>query len=60
MKIGSRLAILVFAAVAIGHLLRIILAIPLSIGNWTAPMWVNVLGVLVPGLIAVQLWNESQ
>lgn len=60
MKIGSKLAIVVFAAVAALHLLRIVFAIPLSVGTWTAPMWANVLGVLVPGLIAVQLWKESQ
>jgi len=60
MKIGTRLAILLFSLVAIGHLLRVVFAIPLTVGNWSAPIWASLLGIIVPGLIAVTLWKESQ
>jgi len=58
MKTGTKLAIAVFSIVAIAHLLRLVYAVDVSIGSWNAPMWVSVLGVLVPGVIAILLWRD--
>lgn len=58
MKTGTKLAIAVFGIVAIAHLLRLVYAVDVSIGSWNAPMWVSVLGVLVPGVIAILLWRD--
>ena len=60
MKIGSKIAIIFFGIVAIGHLLRMVFAVNLTFGDWNAPMWVSVLGVIGPGIIAVLLWRESK
>jgi hypothetical protein len=60
MKTGSKLAIAVFSIVAVAHLLRLVYAVDLSIGSWNAPMWVSVLGVIGPGVIAILLWRESK
>jgi hypothetical protein len=60
MKIGSKLAIIVFSIVAVAHLMRLLLDINLTIGNWIAPLWVSGLGVVGPGLIAWLLWRESK
>ncbi len=60
MKTGSRLAIIIFSLVAITHLLRLVFGIPIVIGEWNVPQWVSILGVLVPGLVAWLLWQESK
>ena len=60
MKTGTKLAIAVFSIVAIAHLLRIVYAVNVSIGTWNAPMWVSVLGVIVPSAIAWMLFRESK
>jgi hypothetical protein len=60
MKIGSKLAIIVFCTVAIAHLLRVVFSVSLTIGTWNAPLWVSVLGFIGPGSIALLLWRESR
>lgn len=60
MKIGSKIAIIVFSIVAIAHLLRVIFGTSLIIGTWSAPMWTSILGVIGPGAIAWMLWRESR
>lgn len=59
MKTGSRLAFLVFIVVAIAHLLRLVFGVDVLIGTWPAPLWLSVLGVAIPGLIAWMLWREA-
>ncbi len=58
MKAGSVLAILVFIIVAIAHLVRLSDGIVVTVGDWTVPQWVSIVGVLVPGTIAFMLWKE--
>lgn len=60
MKTGTTLAIAVFTVVAIAHLLRLVYAIDVSIGDWNAPMWVSVPGFIGPAAIAALLWRESK
>lgn len=60
MKLGSKLAIILFIVVAIAHLLRIVYSADLILGSWNAPMWVSVLGAVGPGVIAYLLWKESK
>ena len=59
MKIGSKLAILVFTIIAIAHLLRLITGIDVTVGEWSLPQWVSVLGFLGPAIIAGLLWKEN-
>ncbi|MDX1460616.1 MAG: hypothetical protein R3348_06115 [Xanthomonadales bacterium] len=60
MKTGSKLAIFLFTLVAVAHAWRVVAAIPVLVGTWQVPMWVSLLGILVPGLVALQLWKESR
>lgn len=60
MKTGSKLAILLFTLVAIAHLLRLLGGIDVTVGDWSVPQWVSVLGVIVPVAISGLLWNESK
>ncbi len=60
MKIGSKLAIIVFSIVATLHLLRMVFGVSLTIDSWLVPQWVSVLGVVGPGVIAWLLLKESK
>ena len=59
MKPASRSAIVVFALVATAHLLRLVCHTEVSIGGAVIPMWASVLGLIVPGALAVALWREG-
>ncbi len=43
---------LVFAIVAIVHLLRIINQLPVVVGTWDIPMAVSVIGFIVAGILS--------
>jgi len=60
MKPASLMAALVFALVAAAHLLRLISQVEVMVGGATIPMWVSVVGLIVPGALAVALWREAQ
>ena len=42
-----------FALVAVLHLVRVLVGWDLVIDGWLVPMWASLLGVLVPGFLAV-------
>src|ERR1700730_6980826 len=42
-------ASVIFALVALLHLLRIYMGWPIVIGSWTAPMWVSWIGLVAGG-----------
>jgi hypothetical protein len=48
-KTFNVLASVIFAVVALLHLLRIYMGWPIVIGSWTAPMWVSWIGLIVAG-----------
>jgi len=39
----------IFAVVALLHLLRIYMGWPIVIGSWTVPMWLSWIGLVVAG-----------
>jgi hypothetical protein len=53
-KTFSIVAGVIFAIVALVHLLRILLGWPVVIGDWTIPrpIWVNWIGVVVTGVLS--------
>lgn len=60
MKTGTRLAIILLALVAFAHLLRVVFSVPVVAGDWVVPIWLSLLGILVPGLVAILLWKENK
>jgi hypothetical protein len=42
----------IFAAVALFHLMRIYMDWPVMIGGWSVPMWVSWIGLIVAGSLA--------
>jgi hypothetical protein len=58
MKPFSVLAAIFFILVALLHLLRLLLGVPILVGSLAVPVWASVPAVLVPGLLAFGLWRE--
>lgn len=54
------LAVLVFAIVALVHLLRLAFGWEATIAGAAVPLWASVLGVVVAGGLAAGLWWESR
>ena len=54
------LAVLVFAIVALVHLLRLVYGWEATINGTAVPMWASVLALVVSGGLAVMLWQESR
>jgi len=43
----------VFFVVATAHLTRLIVRWDIAIAGWTAPQWVSVPGLIIPGVLSV-------
>ena len=59
MKTGTLLAIVLLTLVALAHLLRLIMSIEVVIENWQVPIWISMVGVIVPAALALLLFRES-
>jgi hypothetical protein len=44
---------IIFAVVALLHLLRIYMDWPVVIGDWSVPMWVSWIALVVAGILAI-------
>ncbi len=60
MKPFTTIGAVVFALVAIAHLLRLIFNWVVTIDGITVPYWVSILGLLIPAILAVMLFREAQ
>ena len=56
----TMLAVLVFALVALVHLLRLVYGWEATINGAAVPMWASILALVVSGGLAVMLWQESR
>lgn len=60
MKPFTTFASAVFALVALVHLLRLIIGFDLVIGGWAVPMWISVVGIIIPSVLSFGLWREAK
>lgn len=60
MKPAAILSTILLGVVALAHLLRLVLRIEVIAAGNEIPMWVSVIGFLVPATLAVALWRESR
>ncbi len=56
----TMLAVVVFALVALVHLLRLVYGWEATINGAAVPMWGSVLGLVIAAGLAVMLWRESR
>ena len=60
MRPFTTLGALIFALVALLHLLRLLLGWKVTVDGIDVPMWVSVLGMLIAGVLAMMLWREAR
>lgn len=60
MKPVLLLATVFIALIAIGHLLRLVLHVEVTVGGLIVPMWMSLVACLFSGGLAVMLWMENQ
>jgi hypothetical protein len=56
----TMIAVVVFALVALVHLLRLAFGWEATINGAAVPMWASGLGLVIAGGLAVMLWQESR
>jgi hypothetical protein len=56
----NMLAVLIFAIVALVHVLRLVFGWEVTINGLAVPPWASVLGIVVAAGLAVMLWRESR
>jgi len=56
----TKLAILLFAIVALAHLYRLVRPFEVVVAGTTIPEWVSIVGAIVGGGLALMLWRESK
>ncbi|MCA0154453.1 hypothetical protein [Winogradskyella vincentii] len=60
MKPYTKIVAVLLAVVALLHLLRVVLNLELSVDNAEIPIWVSVLGFIIPAVLSYGLVKESQ
>jgi hypothetical protein len=60
MKPVITITIILLTTVAAAHALRLVFGVEMTVGATDIPMWVSVVGAVVPGALAVLLWRESR
>jgi hypothetical protein len=58
MKPFTKIASILLALVGLLHLARIILNMQVIVGSFEIPMWVSIVGFIVPSLLSIGLWRE--
>ena len=60
MKPVCTIAVVVFALVAVVHLMRIIQGLEVIVNGITIPLWVSVVGAIIAGGLAILIWREAR
>ena len=56
----AKIAALFLAVVCIAHILRAVMALPVTVGTHEIPSWMSLPGALFTGALAVLLFMESR
>ena len=59
MKLFTKIASAVFAVIALLHFLRLFLHFEISVLGYEVPLWVNIVGTIVAGILSWGLYRES-
>lgn len=59
-KPGTLVAMIFFALIAIGHLLRYFYEVPIQAGDLTIPAWWSLPGCLIAAALSWLIWREHR
>lgn len=57
-KVVYKVAGVVLGLAALVHFVRVIMNLPLKLGNWEAPIWLSALAVIVAGYLSFHLLKK--
>jgi hypothetical protein len=60
MKPFTRIAAVLFALIALIHLLRLFVGVEVVVHGVMVPQWVSIPGFIIAAGLAVMLWREAQ
>ncbi len=55
----SKLAAVLLGVICILHAVRVVKALPVTVGQTAIPVWMSVAGALFAGVLAVMVWREA-
>ena len=55
---ATRITVILLVLIAVAHVARLALGVQATVGSAVVPMWVSIVGVLVPAGLAVGVWRE--
>ncbi len=58
-RTGLRVASVVFALFAIGHILRLVNRARVTVGHYHVPLMVSIIALIVAGALCIWLWRLS-
>ena len=56
---GLRVASVIFALFAIGHVLRLVKQAQVTVGTYQIPMWVSVVALIIAAILSTWMWRLS-
>jgi len=56
---GLRLASVIFALFAIGHVVRLVKQVQVTVGTYQIPMWVSVVALIIAAILSTWMWRLS-
>lgn len=60
MKPFTTIAIVIFALIAIAHLIRLFAGWEITVVGFVIPVWWSALGLIIAGGLALMVWREAQ
>ncbi len=60
MKPATLITTILLGVISVGHILRLVIGLTVVAAGVNIPMWISVLGVIVPALLAVGIVREHR
>jgi len=56
---GLRVASVIFALFAIGHVMRLVKQAQVTVATYQIPMWVSVVALIIAAILSIWMWRLS-
>jgi membrane protein implicated in regulation of membrane protease activity len=60
MKPATLVTCVFLLLVALAHVLRVVFAVPVTVGGYAVPMWMSTVAVLFLAVLSVWLWRDQR
>ena len=60
MKPVTTIVVILLSAISIAQLLRLVFQVNIVANGMTIPIWLSIIGCVVPAVLAFMLWRENR